>query len=344
MFQNISHELGVHWEQLINNPDLFTDVTFDHKYISQINAKVECKVEITMRLNLTALCLLLLNLQCRVLADDTKNDAVEKPKHTTNTKTIAPNVEHETSNHGNSNLPANDDDENSGDENSGDENGGNVGNDDTKMAESPVATSMNDGNTATTSTKSIDPKKLGTKPEQNVPKQSVETALETSESLEENNHDSGTKSYNDSTHAFIETSKDVTAQLYNAISGIATTTNITMDAWKNQTWANKTPREVVDMIENEINVMFHDKYVHFIIITMGLLSILFTLYVVQQIIEHPKGILSKFCRCTIACLRIICCPLYTILCCPCCTTKKNRPNTKEYSHLPLHENDTTKKN
>jgi hypothetical protein len=293
-----------------------------------------------MRLNLTALCLLLLNLQCRVLADDAKNDLVEEPKHTAISKTLGQNVQHETSNNVDSNSSENDDEG---------ENDNGAGDEDTKIDESSSETAGNTDivseSNAENPTDTIEPEIIVTKAEKKiVPKQNIVTAVEASESLEESNRESSTNSINDSTHAFIETSKDVTAQLYNAISGIATT-NITMDAWKNQTWANKTPREVVDMIENEINIMFHDKYVHIVIISMGLMSILFTLYVVQQIIEHPTGVLSKFCRCTIACLRILCCPLYTILCCPCCTTKKNRPNTKEYSHLPLHDViDASKKN
>jgi hypothetical protein len=147
----------------------------------------------------------------------------------------------------------------------------------------------------------------------------------------------------------LETSKNITGKLKNVISGLATT-NITYDAWKNQTWANKTPLEVVTILETEMNHMIHDKYVHFVAITLCIVSLCFTLYTVQQIIEHPNGLLSKLCRCTIGCLRILCCPMYTIFCCSsycCCCfqhNKKNRPNSNDYLHLPTHEVEVSKKN
>ena len=294
-----------------------------------------------MRLNLAALCLLLFALQSRALAEDAKNNLVEEPKQTSKTKTVVQNVQHETRKIAVGHSSANDD-ENEDDDKAGD--------DDTSIKESPPSETAENADIAPESiaevnTESTEPEIIVTKQKQNVPEPNIVTSVETSESFEEKNNESNTNSSNDSTHAFIDTTKDATAQLYNAISGIATT-NITMDAWKNQTWANKTPREVVDMIENEINTMLHDKYVHFVVITMSIVSILLTLYIVQQIIENPDGVMSKFCRCTIACLRILCCPLYTIVCCPCCRTNKKRPNAKEYSHLPLHDmsDDVSKKN
>jgi hypothetical protein len=292
-----------------------------------------------MKLNLTVLCLLLLNLQCRALADDAKNDLVEERKHPTKAKATVP--PEGSNNNVDSNISGNNDHDENDDDAVDDDNSVKSKESSSEIAgESDILPESN----AATPKDSVDPEKNVAKPQKIVPKQSFETAIETSKSFEEDNRESSNNANtNDSTNVESEKSKDITTQLYNAISGIATT-NITMDAWKNQTWANKSPREVVDMIENEINIMLRDRYVHFVFITMGLVSLLLTLYIVQQIIEHPRGVISKFCRCTIACIRILCCPLYTILCCPCCTTKKNR-NTKEYSHLPLHDvNDASKKN
>ena len=303
-----------------------------------------------MRLNLTALCLLLLNLQCRALADVAKKSLDEGSKQVSKASMdvhTGPNVqtnsednsEDEKSDEG-EDEDENDDDDDNEDKTDGD---GDGEGDATKVKQTTAKVDENADmeleSNAVNPSEDNESDVIVSKPKLNVVK-----AVKSAEVLDETDQKSETNDKSDSTHAFIDTSKEVTAQLYNAISGIATT-NITMDAWKNQTWANKTPREVVDMIEHEFKIMLHDKYVHFIVFTMGILSILFTLYVVQQVIEHPSGSLSKFCRCTIACLRILCCPIYTILCCPCCTNKKNRPNTKEYSHLPLHDvNDASKKN
>jgi hypothetical protein len=168
------------------------------------------------------------------------------------------------------------------------------------------------------------------------PHNTINTEVDTSKSLETS--DIMNDSNSETTNTLLETSK----QFINTISGMATNNN-TFDAWREQSWANKTPREFVDMLETEMSIMFRDKYVHFVVLTMSIMCISFTLYVVHQMTEHPKGMLSRLCRCSVACLRIICCPLYTILCCPCCTSK-NRPNTKEYSHLPTHEINDSKKN
>lgn len=296
-----------------------------HFVVQQRNAN---KAIPTMRLNATVLCFLLFSIQRLAIADDVENDLVAEPtgKGTTKEGTVITpaHVQPENVDKIESNASASD-----GVDEANDDVGGSENDEDETTKEVPVPTEGKGKvvpSTMDTNERPDIPDRVKAKPVQ-----PVVTTVETPESDEEPDHESNGQK-------FIDSSKEVGEKLYNAISGIATT-NITIDvdAWKNQTWANKTPREVVDIIEREITMMFHDKYVHFIIITMSLLSIWFTLYVVQQIIENPNGALSKFCRCTIACLRILCCPIYTILCCPCCASKKNRPNTKEYSHLPLHD-------
>ena len=283
-----------------------------------------------MRLSITALCLLLLNLKSLALAEDANTNLIAQPELTSKAKKVVPN-----------NKPAENSSNGDDDRENDGESGYEKDDDDEKVNDLTVKKSGNTKIPQNDGADTVDGVDISkTMPKKEEP---IDTTVETPESVEEPNQEDSAKGVNDSNNAFIEASKDVTEHLYNAISGMATA-NITLDAWKNQSWANKTPREVVDMIENEIFIMLNDKYVHFIFIAMSLISVMFTLYVAQQIIEHPKGAISKFCRCTIACLRIVCCPIYTILCCPCCTTKKNRPNTKEYSHLPLHDENESKIN
>lgn len=177
------------------------------------------------------------------------------------------------------------------------------------------------------------------------PSETIVTSVETKEGMEalpSGNGDSNESNEANDVKNVIGSSVDATtALLKQTITDIAAI-NISMDAWRNQTWANKSPREVVDLIETEFNNMYHDRYVHVVFISMGITSLLFTLYVVQQIFEHPQGMVAKFCRCSVACIRILLCPIYTILCCPCCgsrNNKKNRPNASKYSHVPVEDDE-----
>lgn len=84
--------------------------------------------------------------------------------------------------------------------------------------------------------------------------------------------------------------------------------------WKKQAWANKTPLEVAELASAEADNLLHDKYVPLVAAVISLVSFAFMLLVVQQIIENPNGALAKICRCTVACVRILCWPV-RFLCC-----------------------------
>jgi hypothetical protein len=85
--------------------------------------------------------------------------------------------------------------------------------------------------------------------------------------------------------------------------------------WKNKEWANKTPKQIVELAQSETDKMLHDKYVPLVASAICLVSIAFTLIVVQQMVENPNGAVAKICRCTVAFIRILCWPIKMMFCC-----------------------------
>jgi len=88
--------------------------------------------------------------------------------------------------------------------------------------------------------------------------------------------------------------------------------------WHKEDWANKTPQELEALALDETDKILHDKYVPLVATAVALVCFSFMLVVVQQLVENPNGCLSKACKCTVACLRILSWPIRMILCCGLC--------------------------
>lgn len=106
--------------------------------------------------------------------------------------------------------------------------------------------------------------------------------------------------------------------------------------WKDQDWANKTPKEVADLAETEALRMMEDKYVPLIVIAMTIVSTAFTLFVAQQMVENPNGIIAKFCRCMVAISRIVCYPFRLLLCC--CSSSSGRSRDRRTHEVLRNRN------
>jgi hypothetical protein len=84
--------------------------------------------------------------------------------------------------------------------------------------------------------------------------------------------------------------------------------------WKDPKWADKTPEEVAALAEADALRVMQAKYIPLILIAMTLVSTAFTLFVAQQMVENPNGMMAKICRCMVAVARIVTFPLRYCLC------------------------------
>ena len=101
-------------------------------------------------------------------------------------------------------------------------------------------------------------------------------------------------------------------------------------------WEEKTNIEKVEAEWDEIR---RDKNVKIVSIVFGVTGFLLIIFVAHQLIENPDGCFGKVCRCTLACIRIICWPCRA-LCCRSARARDRRthqlvnhePGTYGYSH------------
>eukprot|EP00173_Palmaria_palmata_P004382 Plantae.Rhodophyta-Palmaria_palmata.ctg5839.p1 GENE.Plantae.Rhodophyta-Palmaria_palmata.ctg5839~~Plantae.Rhodophyta-Palmaria_palmata.ctg5839.p1 ORF type:complete len:179 (-),score=12.42 Plantae.Rhodophyta-Palmaria_palmata.ctg5839:96-632(-) len=119
----------------------------------------------------------------------------------------------------------------------------------------------------------------------------------------------------------------------NTVPGSPGTTPI---EWTKQDWANKTPKEIAEMAEAEAEDMMHDRYVPFVAIAVATVAMAFTLFVAQQMVENPHGIVPKLCKCSVAIVRIVCWPVRCLLC-GCCFCRSSSSSSSS-THEPLSQN------
>jgi hypothetical protein len=146
--------------------------------------------------------------------------------------------------------------------------------------------------------------------------------------------------YGDPYHKATSTSSHTSASVYVPPAGVdpVSQQETAAQQWKKQDWANKTPKEIEEMAEAEVSKMLNDKYVPLVAVTMALVSFAFTLIVVQQIIENPNGCLTKLCKCTVGCFRIIIWPIAYLFCC-CCSKGGFDSGRRAHDHRPLRADD-----
>lgn len=103
-----------------------------------------------------------------------------------------------------------------------------------------------------------------------------------------------------------------------------------------QEWAEKTKLEKAEAEWDDIR---KDRNVKIVSIVFGVTGFLLLVFVAHQLIENPDGIFGKLCRCVLACVGILCCPIRAL----CCRTARardrrthqlvtNEPGTYGYSH------------
>ena len=89
-------------------------------------------------------------------------------------------------------------------------------------------------------------------------------------------------------------------------------------------WTN----DPLKQLETTADAMIKDRNVRIAVIVLSVVAVCFMLCIAQQMLENPDGCCASLCRCSVACVRLVCC---------CCCRRSKRPHHHrisdyEYTH------------